>query len=100
MLEIEHDEGRASAEFLDHRRDYHRAEPHRVQRNHDECDLEGQPYTDEAVVEPGMRDRRGILASDEIENEIERREYQHAPDAGYPEYDLGEFHGAIIRRRR
>ena len=96
MLQIEHNEGRSVAEFLDHRRNHHRTQAHRVPGNHDECDLKSQPHADESVVKRGMRDGRGVLAPDQIEHEIERREYQHAPNAGDPKHDLGEFHGTRL----
>ncbi|MBA3913767.1 MAG: 1,4-alpha-glucan branching protein GlgB, partial [Acidobacteriales bacterium] len=39
-----------------------------------------------------MRDRRRILHPDSIEDEIQRRQHQHAPDAGDYKDKLREFH--------
>jgi hypothetical protein len=92
ILQIEHDQGSAVTKLLEHGRNHHRAEARGVSGNHEECDLEGQPHTDEAIVKRGMSDGRGILASDQIEYEIQRREHQDAPNGSDPKYDLGEFH--------
>src|ERR1700722_7952336 len=98
MLQVEHYKGRAVAELLEHRRNHHRAEAHRVSGDHYKCDLKGQSYADETIIERGMCDRRRIVATDQIEYEIKRRENQDAPDGRDPEDDPGEFHAAIIRR--
>src|SRR5271156_6143942 len=92
MLQVERDEGSASAKLFDHGRNHHRAEAYRVSGNHEEYDLEGEAHTDEAIVERGMRDGWRILAADQIEDKIQRRQRQNAPDGGDPEYYFGEFH--------
>src|ERR1700677_3062936 len=92
MLKIEHDESRSSAELLDHRWNHHWPQADRIARDHQECNLKGQTDADKTVVEAGMRDRRRVLTADQVKHEIQRRENQHAPNAGDQESDLCEFH--------
>ena len=50
MLQIKRGERSAGAKFLDHRRNHHGAEAHRIPGNHKESKLEGQAHADEAVI--------------------------------------------------
>src|SRR5580700_75349 len=92
ILQKKHEQGSSVAELLQHGRNHHRAEAHRISGNHEEHDLEGQAHTDEAVVERGMSDWRRIVPADHVEDEIKRCEDQHTPNTRDPEDDFGEFH--------
>jgi hypothetical protein len=39
-----------------------------------------------------MRDRRRILLADQVEDEVQRQQQDHAPNAGDVEENLREFH--------
>ena len=53
VLEIEYGLRGGEAEFLQHRRNDHRPEAHRISRDDDECKLPGEGAADESVVEAG-----------------------------------------------
>src|SRR5947207_1803651 len=85
-------------EFLQHGRDHHRVETFRITSDGEECDLPRSGYSDEAVVEVGMRNRWRVLAADEIEHEIQRRQHHESPHARADEYRLRESHSNLSRR--
>jgi len=95
-LQIKHEQRGAVSELLNHGRNHHRPQAYRVARDEKEYDLKCKPYADESVVKARMRDRRRILAPDDIEHKIKRRQHQEAPDAGGPKDDLGEFHVIVL----
>jgi hypothetical protein len=69
-LQIENGKRRPVAEFFDYAGDHEGAEAHWVGGDDQERNLLGEPDSDEAVVEGGMRDRRRILPANQIEHEI------------------------------
>src|SRR5579863_6700254 len=93
MLQIEDYKGGAVAKLLQHGGNHHEAKPRRVYCDQEEYDLEGQTDADETVVEGGVSDGRRIFLPDQVEDEIQGREDQNAPNACGPKNDLGEFHG-------
>ena len=100
MLEVENDQGCGVAELLEDRGDHHGAEPHRIASDYEEGELPCEACANEAVVESGMRDGRGILAADCVEHEVERREDEDAPDESDPEDDFGKFHFCLKTEAR
>jgi len=97
MLQVESCESGAVAELLEDGRDHHRAEADGITGDDKEDELESERSTHEAIVERGVRDGRGILASDQVEHKIERREDKDAPDKSDPEKNFGEFHSDLSR---
>ena len=98
VLHEEYTNGSSVSEFLDDCRNDDGSQAHRISRNYEECDLPCQPSRHEAIVETGMCNRRWIIPPDEIKDEEQGRDYQHAPDTGRPEDDLREFHLEAILR--
>ena len=94
MLQVKRHERDASAELLNDRGNHHRPHADRVERDHDEGKLKSQADTGEAVIKPRMGNGGRVLAADQIKDEIQGREYDHAPNGGYPENYFGKSHGS------
>src|ERR1700676_4737363 len=47
-----------------------------------------------SIEKSRMRDRRRVVAADQIEHEVKRRDDQHAPNRGDSKDDLSESHAA------
>src|SRR5262249_6281996 len=92
LLQVECKNCNPISEFLDDRCDHDRSKAYGISGDDEKRNLPRQCCRDKAIVEAGMRDRWRISASDEIENEKQRGDYQHAPNASYQEDNLCEFH--------
>src|ERR1700722_16987037 len=93
LLREEHKQSDAVDEFLQHRGNHHGPKAYWIGGDYKERDLPYQRRPDEAVVETGMRERRRILAADQVEHEVKWREDEESPDCCNPEDDLGESGG-------
>jgi len=89
-LRIQHQHRNAISELFNHRGNHHGPEAHGILCEDQECDLPCQSCTHEAVIKRGMGDRRRIFATDKVEDEIKRREYEQAPNSGNQKYDSCE----------
>lgn len=98
MLPIEREQGNAVPELLNHGRNHHGPQAHRVPRDHYKYNLKREADANEAVIKSGMGDRGRILPPDHVKHEIKRSKYQDAPNSGNPENNLGEFHLVILAR--
>src|SRR5712671_4650034 len=87
---------RAVAELLDHRGNHQRSITHRIASDEEKCNLPGQRQPDESIEKSRMRNWRWILATNQIEHEVQRSDNQQAPDTGNPKHNLREFHGLIV----
>ncbi len=92
LLQIQNKQSGSVAEFLQHRRQHHDSEAYRILRDDEEGKLPCQSGAEKAIIKTGMRDGRRILATDDVEHKIKRRENEDAPNACDPENNFGEFH--------
>ena len=97
VLQDEKEDGGSVGKFFDYGGNHHGTEAHRIGGDDAESDLPGERESDEAVIEAGVSDGRGILAADEVEHEVQGKNYEETPDACDPENDFGEFHGTPPR---
>src|SRR5271169_964239 len=97
LLEIQHEQGSPIPELLDHTRNHHQPEAHRIPCHDYERNLPRQPHADEPVIKPGMSNDRRIIAPDRIKHQVKRREDQKAPDGSNPENHFGKFHSPPLQ---
>lgn len=57
-----------------------------------ESDLPGESAADKAVEKARMRDGRRVLLTDDVEEEVKRRDDQQAPNTSHPKNDFCESH--------
>ena len=95
VLQYENEDGGSVGKFFDHGRNHHGTESSWVSGDDAEGNLPGECESDESIIEAGVSDGRGIFAADEIEHEVQGKNYKETPDASNPENDFGEFHGTL-----
>ena len=92
VLGVEDDRGDGVGEFFEPGGDHELAITRRTGGDDHEGGLPGESGAGEAVIEEWVRDGRRVFDADGVEDEKERSEDQHAPDAGGPVDDFGEFY--------
>ena len=95
MLQIKHRLRGGKAEFLEYRRNHHRAKPQRISCDEYERELPGESAASKSVIEPGMRDRRRVLLPNRVIQKVKRRDHKNSIDAGNPENNFGKFHAHL-----
>src|SRR5215475_4348345 len=97
MLGVEDGDSDGVGDFFDDGGEDHEAEADGVSGDDEEGDLPGESASGKAVVEAGMGNGWGILLPDFVEDEIERRDDEHAIDAGDVEDVFGKFHRSCLQ---
>src|SRR5215468_3942569 len=95
MLHEENGLRSGEAELLEHRRDHHCAEPHWISRDDHKRKLPRECATCESVIEAWMSNRRRILATYRVVEEIKWRDDENAPNGSNPENYRGKFHAHL-----